>query len=54
MLVVEKPGKDLTLAVSYRPVSSPSVCYKKLPEHLALQCISATIEGLLIPNQAGF
>ena len=48
-----KPGKDPSLAVNYRPISLLSVCYKLL-EHLALQRISPTVEGLLSPDQAGF
>ena len=36
---VEKPGKDLSLAANYCPVSLHSVCYKR-PERLALQRIS--------------
>jgi len=50
---VEKPGKDLSLAANYRPISPLSVCYKLL-ERLALQRISPTVEGILSPDQAGF
>ena len=53
VIAVEKPGKDLSLAANYRPVSLLSVCYK-LMERLALQRISPTVEGLLSPDQAGF
>ena len=54
-MAVEKPGKDLSLAANYRPISLLSVCYKLL-ERLALQRISPTVsvEGLLSPDQAGF
>jgi len=40
------------LAANYRPISLLSVCYKLL-EHLALQHISPTVEGLLSPDLAG-
>jgi len=53
VIAVEKPGKDLSLAANYRPISLLSVCYKLL-ERLALQRISPTVEGLLSPDQAGF
>ena len=52
MIAVEKPGKGLSLAANYRPISLLSVCYKLL-ERLALQRISLTV-GLLSPDQAGF
>jgi len=51
--VVEKPGKDPSLAANYRPILLLSVCYK-LSERLALQRISPTVEGLLSPDPAGF
>jgi len=35
VIAIEKPGKDLSLAANYRPVSLLSVCYKLL-ERLAL------------------
>jgi len=53
VIAVEKPGKDLSLAANYRPISLLSVCYKFL-ERLALQRISPTVEGLLSPDQAVF
>jgi len=53
VFAVEKPGKDLAQAASYRPISLLSVCYKLL-ERLALQHISPTVEGILSPDQAGF
>jgi len=53
VIVVEKPGKDPSLAANYRPISLLSVCYKLL-ERLAFQRISPTVEGLLSPDQAGF
>jgi len=53
VIAIEKPGKDLSLAANYRPISLLSVCYKLL-ERLALQRISPTVEGLLSPDQAGF
>ena len=55
VMAVEKPGKDLSLAANYRPISLLSVCCKLL-ERLALQRISPTVsvEGLLSPDQAGF
>jgi len=37
----------------YCPISLVNVCYKLL-ERLALQRISLTVEGLLIPDQSGF
>ena len=49
VIAVDKPGKDLNLAASYRPISLLSVCYKLL-EHLALQRISLTVEGILKPG----
>ena len=45
MMVVEKPGKDPSLAANYRPISLLSVCYKLL-ERLALQRISPTVEAV--------
>jgi len=53
VIAIEKPGKDPSLATNYRPISLLSVCYKLL-EHLALQRISPTVEGLISPDQAGF
>ena len=53
MIAIEKPGKDLSLAANYHPISLLSVCYKLL-ERLALQRISPTVEGLLSPDQASF
>jgi len=53
VIAVEKSGKDLSSAANYRPISLLSVRYKLL-EHLALQRISHTVEGLLSPDQAGF
>jgi len=53
VIAVEKPGKDPSSAANYRQISLLSVCYKLL-EHLALQRISPTVEGLLSPDQAGF
>ena len=38
VIAVEKPGKDLSLAANYRPISLLTVCYK-LFERLALQRI---------------
>ena len=52
-IAVEKPGKDLSLAANYRPISLLSVCYKLL-ERLVLQRISPTVVCLLNPDQAGF
>ena len=37
----------------YCPISLLNVCYKLL-QRLALQRISVTVEGLLIPDQSGF
>jgi len=55
VIAVEKPGKDSSLAATYRPISLLSVCLcYKLLESLALQRISPTVEGLLSPDQAGF
>jgi len=53
VIAIEKPGKDLSLAANYHPISLLSVCYKLL-ERLALQRISPTVEGLLSPDQASF
>jgi len=56
VIAVEKPGKDLSLAANYRPISLLSVCFVTHThlEHLALQHISPTVEGLLSPDQIGF
>ena len=53
MIAAKKPGKDQSLAANYRPISLLIMCHKLL-EHLALQRISPTVEGLLSPDQAGF
>jgi len=53
VIAIEKPGKHPSLAANYCPISLLSVCYKLL-EHLALQRISPTVEGLLSTDQAGF
>jgi hypothetical protein len=53
VIAIEKPGKDPTLAASYRPISLLSVCYKLL-ERLAMNRNSTTVEDTLSPDQAGF
>ena len=53
VIAVEKPGKDLNLASSYRPISLLSVCYKLL-ERIALHRIDAQVQQILSPDQAGF
>jgi len=52
---VDKPGKDLNPAASYRPISLLSVCYKLLERlAVALQRIFPTVEGIPSQDQAGF
>lgn len=53
IIALPKPGKDLNLAASYRPISLLSVCFKVL-ERLILQRISADVENILQVEQAGF
>ena len=53
IIAIGKPGKDLSSAANYRPISLLSVCYKLL-ERLVLQRISPAVESLLSPDQAGF
>ena len=53
MISVEKPGKDLAQAASYRSISLLGVCYKLL-WRLALQRISPIVKGILSPVQADF
>jgi hypothetical protein len=53
VIAIEKPGKDPSLAASYRPISLLSVCYKLL-ERLILQRVSPSVEQILSPDQAGF
>jgi hypothetical protein len=47
VIALEKPSKDPNVAANYRPISLLSVCYKLL-ERLILQCISPTVEKMLV------
>ena len=53
VIVLPKPGKDLHLAASYRPISLLSVSFKIL-ERLILHRISPEVEAILQVEQAGF
>lgn len=53
VIAIEKPGKDLTQAANYRPISLLSTCYKLL-ERMVLQRISPTVDEMVNVDQAGF
>ncbi len=53
VIAIPKPGKDLNLAASYRPISLLSVCFKLL-ECLILYGISPVLEKTITDEQAGF
>jgi hypothetical protein len=53
IIAIPKPGKDLTKAASYRPISLLSVCFKVL-EPLILQRINPILEQTINVEQAGF
>jgi len=53
VIALPKPGKDITLAASYRPISLLSVCFKLL-ERIILRRIAPTVDAVLSPSQAGF
>ncbi len=53
VIAIPKPGKDLNLAASYRPISLLSVCFKLL-ERLILYRISPVLEKTITDEQSGF
>jgi len=53
VIALPKPGKDISLAASYRPISLLSVCFKLL-ERIILCRIAPTVNAVLSPSQAGF
>ena len=53
VIALLKPGKDLALAKSYRPISLLSHSFK-LMERLLLNRLSPFVEEHLIDQQAGF
>jgi len=53
VIALPKPGKDITLAASYRPISLLSVCFKLL-ESIILRRIAPTVHAVLSSSQAGF
>ena len=53
VIVIEKPGKDPTLAESYCPISLLSICHKLL-ERLVLYRVSPEFEKVLSRKQVAF
>ena len=52
VIALPKPGKDITLAASYRLISLLIVCFKLL-ERIILRRIAPTVDAVLSPSQAG-